>query len=404
VKHFLAGLLVIAVWIGAPPLAAGEDPVEQAGVATLPPQIGAHWVWVPDRLLQHSILFDGDSGDVLGMIDSAASLTPKAPVHAGGRFFSADIAYSRGTRGERVDFVSVYDARTLAYEDEIMLPTRAGQSNASLAYAELLGERFFAIFNQFPNISVSIVDLEKKRFVEEIVIAGCSGVYPVDERHFATLCGNGTTALVALDENGHKVGMTPSNRFFDPVEDPVAMAGGRNETRWTFVSFEGLVYTVDYASGTPRVDPSWSLLDDADRRRDWRPGGLQHVAMHAPTNRLFVAMHRGGAGSHKQAGPEIWVFDVDEKKRVARFEPPNLTAAFLSGAMGTEPGSFLDRLMHWTLPSEGVHALVVSQDEEPLLFARNSQLGAVAVMDATTGETLRFLTEAGLAGPTLRVP
>ena len=213
-KHFLAGLLVIAVWIGAPPLAAGADPVEQAGVATLPPQIGAHWVWVPDRLLQHSILFDGDSGDVLGMIDSAASLTPKAPVHAGGRFFSADIAYSRGTRGERVDFVSVYDARTLAYEDEIMLPTRAGQSNASLAYAELLGERFFAIFNQFPNISVSIVDLEKKRFVEEIVIAGCSGVYPVDERHFAARCQKirlaiGSVELFDANRHGKSVATAP---------------------------------------------------------------------------------------------------------------------------------------------------------------------------------------------------
>ncbi len=404
VKHFHAGLFAIAVGVAAPALAAAADPVEQAGVATLPPQIGAHWVWVPDRLLQHSILFDGDSGDVLGMIDSAASLTPKAPVHAGGRFYSADIAYSRGTRGERIDFVSLYDARTLAYEDEILLPTQMGQSNASFPYAELLGERFFAIFNQFPNISVSIVDLEKKRFVEEIVIAGCSGIYPVDGRHFAILCGDGTTALVTLDEDGHKTGMTPSDRFFDPVEDPVFMAGGRDGASWTFVSFEGVVYTVDFESGAPVVGPGWSLLDDADRSQKWRPGGLQHVALHAPTNRLFVAMHQGGAGSHKQAGPEIWVFDVTEKKRVARFEPPNLTAAFLSGMMRLEPGSFVESLMSWILPSDGVHTIVVSQDDAPLLFARNAQLGAVAVMDATTGETLRILTEAGLAGPTLRVP
>ena len=115
-------------------------------------------------------------------------------------------------------------------------------------------------------------------------------------------------------------------------------------------------------------------------------------------------MHQGGAGSHKQAGPKIWVFDVNEKTRVARFEPPNLAAAFLSGMMGLEPGSFVESLMSWILPSDGVHAIAVSQDDAPLLFARNAQLGAVAVMDATTGETLRILTEAGLAGPTLRVP
>jgi methylamine dehydrogenase heavy chain len=325
-------------------------------------------------------------------------------VHARGRFYSADLAYSRGLRGERIDFVSIYDARTLAYEDEILLPTLAGQSNASLFYAELLGERFLAVFNQFPDISVSIVDLAEKRFVEEVGIAGCAGIYPVDERHFATLCGDGTAALVALDESGRKAGLTPSERFFDPVADPVSMAGGRSGTRWTFVSFEGAVHTLEFGGGTPRVDAPWSLLDGADRREEWRPGGLQHVALHAPTGRLFVAMHQGGAGSHKQAGPEIWVFDLAEKRRVARFEPPNLTAAFVAGAARIEPGSFVETLMHWLLPSEGVHAIAVSQDDAPLLFARNSQLGAVAVIDAGTGETLRILGEAGLAGPTLRVP
>lgn len=383
--------------------ALAAEPVEEASVATLP-ELGAHWVWVPDRLLQHSILFDGDSGEVLGMIDSSASLTPKAPVHAAGRFYSADIAYSRGTRGERVDFVSIYDARSLAYEDEILLPTRMGQSNASLAYAELLGEHFFAIFNQFPDISVSIVDLEKRRFVEAIVIAGCAGVYPVDEHHFATLCGDGTTALVSLDEDGRKTGMTTSDRFFDAVEDPVFMAAGRNGTSWTFVSFEGQVYTMDFGSGTPALAASWSLIDDAQRRDEWRPGGLQHVALHAPTSRLFVAMHQGGAGSHKQGGPEIWVFDLESEKLVDRFEPPNLTAAFLAGVMQIEPGSFVDTLMGWVLPSEGVQALVVTQDDAPVLFVRNAMLGAVAVMDATSGETLRILSETGLTGPTLRVP
>ena len=46
----------------------------------------------------------------------------------------------------------------------------------------------------------------------------------------------------------------------------------------------------------------------------------------------------------------------------------------------------------------------VSQDDEPLLFARLADMGAVAVMDARTGDTLRVLGETGLAGPTLRVP
>ncbi len=406
----IVGLLFSVVslaWIAAlgPAHAArADEPTETPGVARLPAEPGAHWVWVPDRLLQHSILFDGDTGVMLGAIDSAATLTPKAPVLARGHFYSVDLAYSRGLRGDRIDFVSIYDAVTLGYTSEIMLPTRQGQSNASLQYAELLGDRFLAVFNQFPNISVSIVDLEKNEFVQEINIAGCAAIYPVDRRHFATLCGDGTATLVALDPTGHQAGLVASEPFFDPVKDPVFIAAGRNGTAWTFVTFKGQARTVDFAGGKPRVGAEWSLLDEMDRRENWLPGGLQHVALHAPTNRLFVIMHEGGPGSHKEAGSEIWVFDVNERKRIARFPAPNVTGAFLAAMANVERGGWIDSAMQWGIPSQGVQVIVVSQDDHPVLFARHSEVGAVAVMDANTGETLRMLDEAGLTGPTMRVP
>ena len=404
----VATIAVLVAGSAAPGAFAEADraqPLETAGVATLPPATD-HWVWVPDRLLSHSMLFDGDSGEVLGMIDSSAQLTPKPPLLARSRneIYSADLAYSRGLRGDRIDFVSIYDATTLAFSGEVLLPTRSAESNASLAYAELLGERFVAVFNQFPNASVSIVDVGARTFVGEIPITGCAGIYPVAEHRFATLCGNGTALLVTLDEDGRPSGYSSSPEFFDIRTDPVFMAAGRDATRWTFVSFDGLVHTVDFSGDQPIASEPWSMLDETDRRETWRPGGLQHVALHAKSQRLFVAMHEGTAGSHKEAGDEIWVIDLQQKKRVLRFPSPNLTAAFLGPFLDLEPGSFVEKLMTWVMPPGGVHALVVSQDEHPLLFARNAELGAVAVVDATTGKTLRFLTEVGLAGPTLRVP
>ena len=102
--------------------------------------------------------------------------------------------------------------------------------------------------------------------------------------------------------------------------------------------------------------------------------------------------------------PEIWVFDLGEKKRVARFEVPNLAAAFLGDMMGIEDDSFVESVLHWVVPSEGAHTIVVSEDDDPVLFVRNARAGAVVVLDANTGETRRFLSETGLAGPTLRVP
>jgi len=396
-------IVVALLWLAAP--ARSEPPLERGTVAQLP-EPGTHWVWVPDRLLTHSMLFDGDSGEVLGMIDSVGQITPKPPLisRSRGEIYSADIAYSRGLRGERIDFVSIYDARTLKISGEVVLPTRSAESNASVAYVELLGDRFVAIFNQFPHASVSIVDIDRRVFVEEIPVTGCAGIYPVGERRFATLCGNGSAVLVQLDEAGHKASMSSSEAFFDVVEDPVFMAAGRQGTRWTFVSFEGVVHTVEFGGDQPVARAAWSLLGDSDRSEGWRPGGLQHVALHAPSQRLFVAMHRGGTGSHKQAGSEIWVWDLAGHTRLDRFEVPNLTAAFLGKFLEIPPGGFLEVLMRWVVPSGGVHALAVSQDDAPLLFARNAELGAVAVMDASNGQTLRFLTEVGLAGPTLRVP
>jgi methylamine dehydrogenase heavy chain len=57
----------------------------------------------------------------------------------------------------------------------------------------------------------------------------------------------------------------------------------------------------------------------ADRKQAWRPGGYQPLAVHPGSNRLYVAMHQGGAeGSHKNPAKEIWVFDLRSKKRIAR--------------------------------------------------------------------------------------
>jgi hypothetical protein len=251
---------------------------------------------------------------------------------------------------------------------------------------------------------VSIVDLAERRFVEEIAVTGCAGVYPVAERRFATLCGDGTAIAISLDASGRKAGLTHGEKFFDAVEDPVAMAAARSGARWWFVSFSGRVHELDFSGDAPRLAASWSLLDDVDRAAGWRPGGLQHVALHRASGRLYTVMHEGGPGSHKEAGPEIWVFDVAEQRRVARFPVPNLAAVFLGVNLGAEAGSALRTLLEWVIPNQGVHSIAVTQDERPLLFARHGELGAVAVLDAGSGEHLRDLEEAGLAGPTLAVP
>ena len=407
-----AGLALVVLALGFALAGAGhaadETPREQGTIARLPDALG-RTVWVTDRLFEHSLLVDGDSGEVLGTIDAGATITPKPPIHAPGRgeFYSAEIAYSRFRRGERVDYVTIYDAETLAVKGEVVMPPRAAESNTSFAHTGLLdGERFFAVFNQFPNTSVSVVDLERRAFAGEIVVTGCAGIYPVGPQRFAMLCGDGTVVVVVLDGTGAKAGLVRGEPFFDPVADPVFMQAARIGSRWVFVSFAGMVHEVDFAHGAPKAAEPWSLFGEpAGAAEDgWRVGGLQHVAVHEETGRLFTIVHEGGPGSHKDAGPEIRVHDLATHEQLAAFGVPNLTAVFLGALLGLEEGGAAAWLLDKLLPNQGVHAIAVTRGEAPLLFARNAEVGALAVIDATTGETLRSVADLGLAGPTLEVP
>ena len=387
------------------PLASGVEPDPRGSIATLPP-VGQHWVWVADRIFSHNLLFDGDSGEVLGSIPGGSTIAPKPPLYSAerGEFYSVEIDYARGLRGARTDYVTIYDAVTLGVKGEVVLPTRTSESAASLAYSELLdGGRFLATFNQFPETSVSITDLDARRFVGEIGVAGCAGIYPTGTLSFATLCGNGTMMSVQLDEEGGMLSTSMSTPFFDVLEDAVMMRGGRIGQRWIFSSFLGMAHEVDFSHTPPRVS-SWSLVDEGERADGWRPGGRQLLAVHEGSKRLYVIFHQGGPGTHKDPGPEVWVFDLAERKRVNRIQMPNFTAAFVGGSMGMGSGGFTGWLLKSLLDDRGADTIAVSRDDKPLLFARSSDLGAVAVLDARTGVHLRDFSEVGLAGARLEVP
>jgi methylamine dehydrogenase heavy chain len=407
-------LVSIALLFLAAPAAIGDSPPATSSTppatspfvsATLPP-VGDHFVWVADAVFMHSQLFDGDTGKMLATIDGGTTLSPKPPLYAPGRneFYSVEIVYDRGRRGRRTDFVTIYDAVTLEVTGEIILPTRAGESAASLGYIALLDDhRFLAVFNHFPVTSVSIIDLEARSFVGEVVTAGCAGIYPAGPRSFGMLCGDGTVAQFTLDEEGRLESSAASERFFDAVNDPAVLAAGRLGDSWIFPSFLGEAHRVDFST-TPPTASSWSLVTDAERAAGWRPGGRQLAALNAATGRFYVLFHQGVAGSHKSPGPELWVYDVAQQQRIDRFAIPNLTASFLLGQFGGEQTGTTAWLLKAIVPDEGADTVAVTRDANPLVFVRSSERGSVAVIDGRTGEHLRDLTEVGLGGSRLEVP
>jgi methylamine dehydrogenase heavy chain len=400
------GLLALAPLVAAPAFAQ-LAPERIGQVATLPREVGAHWVWSSDLVLKRSALFDGDSGQMLGMVDSGEGVSPLRPhlSRPRGEVYVVETVYTRGQRGERTDLVTIYDASTLAVVGEVVIPPRRADNGNGVNLAALLdGDRFLVVFNQNPGMSVSVVDLENRSFAGEIATGGCALVLPAGPRRFGMLCGDGTALAVTLDDAGHEAARSRSVRFFDATNDPLTEKGVRRGERWYFASFEGFLHALDFTAEPPRAEPPWSLFSDVERTARWRVGGIEHLALHAPSGRLYSVVHKGGAGSHKDPGPEVWVYDLATRTRVRRIEVANLTAAFLRPQLGVEAGGAADWLLRTLLPNPGADALAVTQDGAPLLFAGERESGAVGVYDAVTGKHLRDLEQTGIGGGLLVVP
>jgi len=278
----LAALLAA---LGASGAIAGPEPEPIGAVRALPDKPGPHWFWLTDLILHRTALFDADSGDMLGSISAGTAGVGfiVAPNFSPDRkeIYVAESYYSRGVRGDRTDVVTVYDGRTLQPQAEIPIPAKRAEyypGNAANALSD--DGRFLAVFNLTPMTSLSIVDVQARRFVGEVQAPGCSLVYAAGPRRFFMLCANGAALTVTLDDEGREQAVARTAPFFDANKDPLTEKAVRRGNEWLFVSYEGMLHAVDVTGERPRFAQPWPLLDDADRKASWRIGGAQHLAVH----------------------------------------------------------------------------------------------------------------------------
>ncbi|WP_440995822.1 amine dehydrogenase large subunit [Arhodomonas sp. SL1] len=338
---------------------------EQLTVEELP-EPSPHWVYVGDVSFFHMpdskvVLLDGDAEDTnaayLGMMSTgynpAIAMSPD-----GSELYSAETYYSRGTRGDREDIVTIFDTRTLKPVDEVDIPEKR---HFSLLQPQGLvtanGGDDLLVFNVTPATSVSIVDLEAREFLGEIPLPGCAFMYPAPEgQRFGTLCADGSFKVIDYDGSGAE-SARESLAFFDPEDSHIFEKPVMIGDTWYFVSHDGHVRPLHWGDAMPEPGDAWPLAGEGED--GWVPGGWQMEAAHEATERLFVLMHEGGAHSHKDPGTEVWVYDVDSRERLQRIalETPALS-------------------------------IQTTPDEEPLLFAIRADFG-MDVYDADSGEYLR---------------
>ncbi len=353
------------------PEQARLEVAEEWGTTVLP-EAGPHWVYVLDVAFDNLIasrinIYDGDTGKFLGVVHSGyvpnLLLSPDKS-----ELYVDETYYSRGTHGDRIDVLSIYDAKTLERTGEVILPEGRALLVPKLPAAVLSPDgRFVLSYNMAPATSVSLVDIEARKYVGEIASPGCALVYPTGDRSFSMLCPDGSLVDISYDEKG-KAEIAQNEPFFDSETDPVFGHGAFDvaDGKGFFVSYDGMLYEIGIENGRTRMTDKWSILSEADRSEGWRPGGWQLMDYQPDLGLLFLLVHKGPKWTHKWPGEEIWVFDPKTNSRVARFtlEEPAIT-------------------------------LMVTRDENPLLLTL-TDTGTVGVLDPATGEQKRKIEGTGV--------
>ena len=118
---------------------------------------------------------------------------------------------------------------------------------------------------------------------------------------------------------------------------------------YAFLSFLGEVHEVDFTGAQPVVRAAVVAGRAAREQATGGPAASRSARSTARSSRLYVPMHVGGEGTHKDGGTEIWVFDI-------------ATISAWRAGRCSATGS-----RAWS-------AVQVSQDDAPLLFAANDSL------------------------------
>ena len=307
--------------------ASADLPADTIGqtVLAFPPEV--HRAFIVDVEFESFVagrvtVVDPDKKRVLGMVPTGFA-APSTLSHDQKTLYSADIFYSRGTRGTRTDVLTAWDSSTLAPAWELLIPTKRAESLTQRYGLKTSGDdRFVYVYNFTPSTSVTVVDTRAKSVAAELAIPGCVLNYPIGNRRFASLCGDGSLQVITLNDQGQETarGRTP---FFDPNAEKLNERAVNVGDTYYFTTTTGTVRPVDFSADAPKILPSWSLTTEEERKAGWAPGGWQLMAVAPKLDRLYVLMHDAHEPMKwEDPSPLIWAFDLKTHKKVATLQAP----------------------------------------------------------------------------------
>ncbi|WP_433735972.1 amine dehydrogenase large subunit [Pseudomonas putida] len=307
--------------------AHADLPADTIGQTTLAFPAEPHRAFVVDVEFDSFVagritVVDPDQKRVLGMVPTGFA-APSTLSRDKKTIYAADIWYSRGTRGTRTDVLTAWDSSTLSPAWEVLIPTKRAESLTQRYGLNTSGDdRFVYVYNFTPSTSVTVVDTQSKAVTSEIAIPGCVLNYPIGKRKFASLCGDGSLQVVTISDEGKE---TARNRtpFFDPNAEKLVERAVNVGDTYYFTTTTGTVRAVDFSGDAPKILPTWSLVNDEEKKAGWAPGGWQLMAVSPKLNRLYVLMHDAHeAMKWEDPSTFIWAYDLKTGKKIATLEAP----------------------------------------------------------------------------------
>ncbi len=396
-KRFAVSIIAALATSLAAPLAAADLPEETIGdVVPFVRENHARLVWVTDmnspyQAESRAYLIDPDAGRYLGMLNLGYWTNGMQLPTSNNRIVATETHFSRTTRGERTDVVVFYDATSLLPLSEIEIPPKRVSSVKMQGTSALSDDsRFLAQMNFTPAQSVSLVNLDTGIFVAEIDTPGCGNIYSGGNRAFHLLCGDGSFLTLKIDEAGLVTERLRSQSLFDPFDDPVTISGVRKNNNWYFVTLGGVLVEFAMTGEGVSLTRSWPLINADEKDDEWVIAGFQHLALHGPSNRLYLLTLQGPPEAFEDPGTNVWVFDLETRTKIDDFALEELS---ISIAVSQDAEPLLYAIgAHIPMPFLAQIWVYLTQGEAPL--AEVAQLG-LDIYQAEDGTYLRSVRRLG---------
>lgn len=381
-------LLMLSTAVASQAFAAERDdldpgaklPVSESHVVLKLKPTSPHRLFVLDSAFPaaeaaKTYIIDGDAGKIEGSFNQA--YWPNFGMSADNKeLYAVDTYFEKHTRGKRSDFIVVRDSETLNILSEIGLPNgRLLIVPKKYNFGLSPDGRYAYTYNLAPVTAIGVTDLKARKFLGDIETPSCGLVFPLPSNRFSSLCADGSVATYSFDA-ALKTSVQRLEKVFDGQNDPAFEHSGwdRKNQRLHLITYSGKVKSLDLSATAPKQLSEWSLQTDAEREAGWLPGGWQFTHIHTDTQKMYVLMHQGKQWTHKNAGTQVWVFDLKTNKKIQTIEL-----------------------------KEPVQSIAISQDATPLLYVIEESTKVLA-LDPKTGKEKWNLGVLGFSPQLLSVP